>query len=128
MYEDQETILDVLSLLSPTTALKQLSAGLAGTDRIHHDTFALEAELHRRHIIKQMNEDLMLNGAEAGNSYTTNIELWDQIADFQGESPRFLSLFSYYISMFGVMIFLTIIAYLFARRSTLRINDLEAVG
>ena len=128
VYEDQETILDVLSLLSPTTALKQLSAGLAGTDRIHHDTFALEAELHRRHIIKQMNEDLMLNGAEAGNSYTTNIELWDQIADFQGESPRFLSLFSYYISMFGVMIFLTIIAYLFARRSTLRINDLEAVG
>ena len=128
VYEDQETILDVLSLLSPTTALKQLSAGLAGTDRIHHDTFALEAELHRRHIIKQMNEDLMLNGAEAGNSYTTNIELWDQIADFQGETPRFLSLFSYYISMFGVMIFLTIIAYLFARRSTLRINDLEAVG
>ena len=127
IHEGQETILEILSFMSPTTALKQLSAGLAGTDRIHHDAFAWDAELHRRNIIKQMNEDLMINGIVPRNSYTTGEELWSQIADYQGKSPLFLSLISYYISMFGVLIAMTFLAYLFARRATLRIDSLEAI-
>ena len=128
VYERQEIILEGLSFLSPTTALKKLSAGLAGTDRIHHEAFSWEAELHRRSIIKQMNDDLMLNGVDTGNTYTAGVELWNQITEYRGEAPRFLSLISYYISMFAALITLTILAFLFARRTTLSIDDLEAIS
>ena len=74
-----------------------------------------------------MNEDLMINGIVTGNSYTTGEELWSQIADYQGKSPLFLSLISYYISMFGVLIAMTFLAYFFARRATLRIDSLETI-
>ena len=126
-YEKQENILGLLSFLSPTTSLKQLSAGIAGTDRIHHDVFAWEAELHRRYIIKKMNGDLMYNGTDTENPYTAGEELWSEVADYDGRLPLFSSLISYYISKFGVLGIWTLIAFLFARRSTLKIDDFESI-
>jgi len=122
-YKKQENVLGVLSVLSPTTALKQLSAGLAGTDRLHHDVFAWEAELHRRYIIKMMNEDLMFNAVDGGN-YSAGKELWSQVIDYQGQMPSFMSLISSYISMFGILTLWAFLAFLFARHSTLKIQDL----
>lgn len=126
-YEKQEYILGLLSFLSPTTSLKQLSAGIAGTDRIHHDVFAWEAELHRRYIIKKMNGDLMYNGTDTENPYTADKELWSEVADYDGRLPLFSSLISYYISKFVVLGIWTLIAFLFARRSTLKIDDFESI-
>ena len=122
-YKKQENVLGILSLLSPTTALKQLSAGLAGTDRLHHDVFAWEAELHRRYIIKMMNEDLMFNAIDGGN-YSAGKELWSQVIDYQGQMPSFISLISSYISLFGILILWAFLAFLFARHSTLKIRNL----
>jgi len=122
-YKKQENILGVLSVLSPTTVLKQLSAGLAGTDRLHHDVFAWEAELHRRYIIKMMNEDLMFNAVDGGN-YSAGKELWSQVIDYQGQMPSFMSLITSYISMFGILTLWAFLAFLFARHSTLKIQDL----
>ena len=126
-HSRQDTVINILSTLSPATAIKQLSAGLAGTDRLHHEAFAWEAELHRRHIIKQMNDDMMYNGVEAGYAYTTDEALWREIADFDGQPPLLTSVFSQYFLMIGVLILWAVMAYLFARQSTLRIADLEAV-
>lgn len=122
-YKKQENVLGVLSVLSPTTVLKQLSAGLAGTDRLHHDVFAWEAELHRRYIIKMMNEDLMFNAVDGGN-YSAGKELWSQVIDYQGQMPSFMSLISSYISMFGILTLWAFLAFLFARHSTLKIHNL----
>ena len=122
-YKKQENVLGVLSVLSPTTVLKQLSAGLAGTDRLHHDVFAWEAELHRRYIIKMMNEDLMFNAVDGGN-YSAGKELWSQVIDYQGQMPSFMSLISSYISMFGILTLWAFLAFLFARHSTLKIRNL----
>ena len=122
-YKKQENVLGVLSVLSPTTVLKQLSAGLAGTDRLHHDVFAWEAELHRRYIIKMMNEDLMFNAVDGGN-YSAGKELWSQVIDYQGQMPSFVSLISSYISMFGILTLWSFLAFLFARHSTLKIHNL----
>ena len=122
-YKKQENVLGVLSVLSPTTVLKQLSAGLAGTDRLHHDVFAWEAELHRRYIIKMMNEDLMFNAVDGGN-YSAGKELWSQVIDYQGQMPSFMSLISSYISMFGILALWAFLAFLFARHSTLKIHNL----
>lgn len=90
---------------------------------MHHDVFAWEAELHRRYIIKMMNEDLMFNAVDGGN-YSAGKELWSQVIDYQGQMPSFMSLISSYISMFGILTLWSFLAFLFARHSTLKIHNL----
>ena len=74
-----------------------------------------------------MNGDLMYNGTDSENPYTAGEELWSEVADYDGRLPLFSSLISYYISKFGVLGIWTLIAFLFARRSTLKIDDFESI-
>ncbi|MEX6634285.1 DUF3526 domain-containing protein [Hyphococcus lacteus] len=102
VHKKQEGVLRAASLISPTIALNALSAGLAGSDRVHHQKFVEGAEVHRRKIVKQLNEDYMYNAGEAGYGYAAGEAFWKTIEDFSYIPPTFLSLFSSYA--FGIIV------------------------
>lgn len=97
IHTKQEQLLDGFSVFSPVLALEKLSAGLAGSDRLHQKDFANAVEMHRRVIVKQLNDDLMYNAGEVGYGYTADETLWRQIPDFEYAPPRFASVVSNYI-------------------------------
>ncbi|MEO1046083.1 MAG: DUF3526 domain-containing protein [Pseudomonadota bacterium] len=107
IYRQQEALITAASIFSPVLAMESLSAGLAGTDRVHHRDFALAAEEHRRTIIQQLNDDLTYNAGDAGYEYTNDKALWQSIADFEHRAPRFASLApGYFLSALILLLYM----------------------
>lgn len=75
------------SVVAPLLAVQSLSMGLAGTDFAQHRDFSQAAELYRRSLVKKMNDDLAVNGAEAGYGYRAGPELWGSVPDFDYRAP-----------------------------------------
>ena len=86
-FSAQEQTARWFSLVTPSIAVGNLSRGFAGTDRVHQRAFAQDAEMHRREMIKLLNEDYMYNAGGVGAAYTANEELWAQFGDFDGQTP-----------------------------------------
>ena len=79
--------------------MKRLSSGLAGVDRRHQQAFIDGAEAHRREIMAQLNDDFMINGADAvGAAYTADEKLWRQIEDFDHGALSFRAVAGSYLS------------------------------
>lgn len=97
-YRAQEGALRWFSLLSPTVATASLSRGIAGTDRTHQRAFATAAELHRREMIKLLNEDYMHNAGDAGSKYTADTALWERFEDLDTTLPTLVSVRSHYLA------------------------------
>jgi ABC-2 type transport system permease protein len=95
-YADQERTAKWFSLVTPRIAIGSLSRGLAGADRVHQRAFAQDAEMHRREMIKLLNEDYMYNAGVSGASYTANENLWAEFSDFDGQPPAIGSVIGSY--------------------------------
>ncbi len=123
-YERQEGVLDAISVLSPVFAIKALSSGLAGTDRIHHQAFSGAAEAHRRVIVKQLNDDLMYNAAPGGyeSTYSAGKDLWAQIEDFEHTPPPFAAVLSSYLFNAFVLLVYAAAGVYFARCAMRRVQ------
>ena len=76
---------------------------MAGTDRFHQDAFTQSAEMHRRAMIKMLNEDYMVNGLDPTKPYTANAELWSQFEDFDGASPTLAQVMKRYLWDLGLL-------------------------
>ena len=96
-YRAQESVVRWFSILSPVIPAANLSRGVAGTDREHQREFTVAAELHRRDMIKLLNEDYMLNAGQAGAAYTADAGLWSRFEDFTYEPPSLSSVAGRYI-------------------------------
>ena len=90
--------------MSPALALENLSAGLSGSDRLHQTAFTEAAEMHRRIIVKQLNDDYMFNAGDAGYGYSADEALWSDVPDFEFVAPRFASLANNYLFSVIVLI------------------------
>lgn len=97
-YRAQEGALRWFSLASPTIATASLSRGIAGTDRTHQRAFATAAEMHRREMIKLLNEDYMHNAGDAGFKYTADTALWERFDDFDAALPALTSVGRHYFA------------------------------
>ncbi|WP_373512075.1 DUF3526 domain-containing protein [Persicitalea sp.] len=86
-FEQQERVMEWLSTLSPTLAMRNLSRALAGTDTDKHIDFTNRAEGHRRNIQKAMNDDQKVNGANLNQGYKADAALWQQVDQFQYRQP-----------------------------------------
>ena len=75
-YAAQQRARRWFSLLAPTISLQHVSSALAGTDVEAHRDFTRAAEQQRRLIVRLLNEDLMLRGAQADD------RLWQGIPNF----------------------------------------------
>ena len=81
-YERQRSVRRWFSVLSPTIALRQMSAAVCGTDVAAHQHFSEAAERTREAVVRRMNEDMLVNGAKQGFQYTANQDLWAEIPTF----------------------------------------------
>lgn len=96
-YLRQENTMRIMSLLTPVISVTNLSRGLAGTDRYHQSSFTTAAEMHRRKMIKMLNDDYMLNAGDAGSAYTADADLWQQFEDFEYQPLRLSAVWSKYL-------------------------------
>ena len=64
---------------------------LAGTDVEAHRDFTRAAEEQRRLVIRLLNEDLMMRGAQAGDAYLSNRATWESIPNFTYHPPAVAS-------------------------------------
>jgi len=104
----QDGVLRFASILSPILATQRLSSALAGTDLLAQQNFARQAEQHRRSIIADLNEDMMVNGGKNGYAYTADRTLWEATKEFAPTRPDILSIMqSYWVE------WLSLIAWLF---------------
>lgn len=81
--ERQDKLVQRLSFLSPTIAIRSLSMAICGSDTADHLNFTRQAEAYRRNLIEKLNQDLIENGAEAGFSYTAEETLWKDMPEFE---------------------------------------------
>lgn len=112
-YRVQESVLRGFSLLSPAIAAAGLSRGAAGTDRVHQQAFTVAAELHRRDMVRLLNEDYMFNAGDAGSAYTADAELWAQFEDFDHGQPALAALGGRYV-VDAMLLLLWLVATMFA--------------
>lgn len=86
-FRRQERVMEWLTMLSPTLAMRNLSRALAGTDVDKHLDFTDKAEAHRRIIQKAMNDDQTVNGAKLNQGYKAGPALWQRVSQFQYRQP-----------------------------------------
>jgi len=110
LHARQERVLDRLSYILPNVNLDRLSAGLAGTDRRHHQAFVADAEVHRRKIVKQLNDDLTYGAPPTAESYVAGRDLWAQVADFRGEVPSLADIGREYVTPFLLLLIQAMVA------------------
>lgn len=96
IHERQEAMLRVTSVFSPILALQRVSSGIAGTDSSAQLHFAKSAELHRRFIIKKLNEDMLHNAGEDSFRYVANRNLWQDVEDFAYDERSLREILQHY--------------------------------
>lgn len=120
LHASQQHVLDLLSLVSPVMAIERLSAGLAGTDRLHQIDFTQAAEDHRRKMVKQLNNDLFLNGAKVKGRYVADEALWKTVPNLSYSAPPFASFGGQYLGSFLVLVVYGVLGLAFAVAMTRR--------
>lgn len=93
IYELQDRVHEVFSVVSPFIAIKTLSAGLAGTDVEYGNDFSSAGEGYRRNMIRILNDDLKKNAAgqsqySAEWGYRASKGLWESVPPFDFDPPN----------------------------------------
>jgi ABC-2 type transport system permease protein len=90
-FARQDDVRFAFTAISPAIAFTSLSAGLTGTDFTHHANFLEQAEAQRRSIIRQLNEDDIVNAGDRGGAYLADRTLWAQTPHFHYAPPALSS-------------------------------------
>ena len=113
-YARQKSLRQVLSIFSPTIALRHFSAAVCGTDVEAHRHFSEAAERSRQAVVRRMNEDMLVNGAQQGFAYTAGPDLWAKVPTFTYRPPTAMDAISRGAVDLLVLLGWTTIACLFA--------------
>jgi len=113
-HAQQARLLDALSIVSPVLAVQSLSAGLSGSDRVHQIDFTKAAEAHRRKIIKQLNDELLINGVKTKGRYIADPSLWKDVPNLRYSAPDFATLAGRYTGSFTILLLFAAVGVSFA--------------
>lgn len=86
-FAAQERLRQFGALLSPTIAVRSLSAAAAGTDLEEHLRFTRFTEDYRRMFVAMMNHDLAMHAPKASGNYVADSTLWQTVPPFLYSSP-----------------------------------------
>ncbi|MDR7132569.1 ABC-2 type transport system permease protein [Algoriphagus sp. 4150] len=104
----QNDKLELLSLLDPFVAVKQLSMGFAGTDYHHHLAFHKQAKSYRDGFIRVLNMDLAYSGSEyLSYDYKVGSEFFASMEDFEFLPPLFKEAVGWHKGALAVLIIWT---------------------
>jgi len=88
IYREQADRALAFAALSPRLALQPLSAALCGTDLAAHREFAAAAEIHRRALVRLLNDDVTQHPGAAPFDYLAGPELWRRVAELRWEAAQ----------------------------------------
>lgn len=80
-YRRQRDVMRIASVLTPVVAVQNLSMALAGTDNVHAQDFARQAEAERRSVVTRLNRDVLVNGV-GQTAYRADDRLWRTFRPF----------------------------------------------
>jgi ABC-2 type transport system permease protein len=101
----QEAWVGRLGLLSPYVAMRTLSAGLCGTDFVHHRHFTDHAEAWRKAMVNQLNAAFADNAGAKGWEYRAGPELWEKVPPFNYDAPKpYFALETHWMSVFSLLL------------------------
>ena len=83
----QEKVGAAVGLLSPYVAMRNLSAGLCGTDLAHHQHFSAHTEKWRKSFVDYLNEAFAKDSGVEGWDYRAGPDLWKKAPPFSYEEP-----------------------------------------
>lgn len=83
----QERAGAAVGLFSPYAAMRNISAGLCGTDLAHHQHFAVHTEQWRKQFVNYLNEAFAQQSGAEGWDYRAGPELWKQAPPFVYREP-----------------------------------------
>lgn len=88
IFQRQNHLASISSLLNPFMAVEHLSMALAGTDMHTFTDFEDSVEDYRRDLVRRMNKDMQDN-SEYGEffGYKASRDLWEDINDFSYQTP-----------------------------------------
>ena len=122
IHSRQESVVRRFSFFSPAIATANLSRALAGTDRLAQGAFTSSAEMHRREMIRLLNEDYMYNAKNDGSIYKADAELWSQFTDYVPAPPTLgQTLRAHWVDLLTLLVWLVIsasLAYALVVRAT----------
>ena len=83
----QEKMISMGGWLSPTLAMRTLSAGLCGTDYAHHRNFTNHVEDWRKEFVTYLNNAFAENAGSDGWNYKADPEVWKNSPAFEYSNP-----------------------------------------
>ena len=78
----QNNIYRAFAVIWPAMPVRLQSMALAGSDLAAHHQFNKEAEAYRRHFVKFLNDDMMLNSKTGDWGYQAEAGLWAEVPEF----------------------------------------------
>ncbi|MDD9934965.1 MAG: DUF3526 domain-containing protein, partial [Myxococcales bacterium] len=99
----QERAGAVVGLLSPYAAMRNLSAGLCGTDLAHHQHFAAYTERWRKGFVEYLNDAFARDSGAEGWDYRAGSDLWKKAPAFEYQEPGLGFVLSAHALSLGVL-------------------------
>lgn len=104
---DQQQLYELGTILSPYSALQQLSMGLSGTDIYHHVDFHRQAGSYRDKFIRKLNMDMAYSGSKyLTYDYQVGPEFFKNMAGFRYHQPDLTVVLNHHRPAFLGMIIL----------------------
>lgn len=111
IFDKQNGLGSIASIINPFIAIQHLSMSLSGTDSYTFNHFEGEVEAYRRMLVRRMNNDMAEN-SKYGEfyEYAAGGDLWDVIEDFSYQAPPVgLALKAYYLELIGLAFWVLLI-------------------
>lgn len=88
LFERQNRMQDLSAVVTPLSAVRSISMGLAGTDFAHHRDFAQTAENYRRALNERLNGEMRDKAGQESYRYLSDETLWQSVPDFTYAAPE----------------------------------------
>jgi ABC-2 type transport system permease protein len=116
-FLQQDAIMNLLNILSPSESMRSISASVSGTDINKHIHFAKQAELHRRLIATTMSDDIARNSAGIEN-YEVSPAFWKKIPPFRYNAQSLVQMMlPQVISIISILLWLGLLWLLLKKRA-----------
>lgn len=93
-YNSQNKISEIVGLLNPFLAIRQVSMALSGSDYVTHANFQEQAEKYRFRLVELMNNYMRDHSKTGDWEFKVNKNVWSQLPVFQYIEPSFGSVLS----------------------------------
>ena len=118
----QEKVGAMLGLLSPYVAIRNLSAGLCGTDLAHHQHFSAHTEQWRKSFVDYLNKAFAKDSGAEGWDYRAGPELWKKAPPFTYQEPGADFAIGNHMLSLGALLFWFALAFFLALASSRRVR------